>query len=112
MLSVVLMLIEPPLYNDLKCMYITLMYYYFSECPPGYTGTDCKFQCYPPYYGAGCLQKCHCPMDLCDAVSGCKITSTTGKPKCEYFLLEWLCPLHIMYSTLEFVAGFYLSYHI
>nr|XP_022337134.1 uncharacterized protein LOC111133236 [Crassostrea virginica] len=50
-----------------------------EECPPGYSGTDCEFMCYPPYYGARCLQTCHCPMDLCDAVSGCKITSTTNK---------------------------------
>ena len=51
----------------------------FPECPPGYSGTDCKFMCYHPYYGAGCLQTCQCPMDLCDAVFGCNITSTTGK---------------------------------
>ena len=55
-----------------------------SECPPGYRGIDCKFPCYPPYYGAHCRQMCQCSMDLCDAVSGCKITSTTGKP--EYYL--------------------------
>lgn len=51
----------------------------FSECPPGYGGFDCKFPCYPPFYGAGCLQKCHCPMDLCDVVSGCTLSSTIGK---------------------------------
>nr|XP_022295387.1 multiple epidermal growth factor-like domains protein 10 [Crassostrea virginica] len=49
-----------------------------DECPPGYSGTDCEFMCYPPYYGARCLQTCQCPRDLCDAVSGCKTTSTTG----------------------------------
>nr|XP_022345819.1 protein draper-like [Crassostrea virginica] len=59
-----------------------------EECPPGYSGTDCELMCYPPFYGAGCRQTCRCPMELCDAVSGCKIISTTVLQSTDHEITE------------------------
>lgn len=47
------------------------------KCPPGYTGPDCVYTCIYPYYGEDCFMKCDCSADLCDFVSGCKLTTTT-----------------------------------
>lgn len=53
--------------------------YLITECPPGYTGSDCVYKCLYPYYGDDCLMKCRCSADLCDFVSGCKHTTVTGQ---------------------------------
>lgn len=49
-----------------------------DKCPPGYTGMDCAYRCHYPTYGDDCFMGCDCSADLCDFVSGCKDTSTTG----------------------------------
>lgn len=48
-----------------------------DKCPPGYTGTECAYRCHYPSYGEDCFMRCACSADLCDFVSGCKVTSTT-----------------------------------
>lgn len=57
-----------------------------DKCPPGYTGHSCYYRCIYPYYGEDCLMKCDksCSADLCDFVSGCKLTTTTVNPRTSY----------------------------
>lgn len=50
-----------------------------TECPPGYTGPDCFYTCIYPYYGEDCFMRCDCSPEMCDFVSGCKLTTTTGQ---------------------------------
>uniref|UniRef100_A0A8W8J1I3 Uncharacterized protein n=1 Tax=Magallana gigas TaxID=29159 RepID=A0A8W8J1I3_MAGGI len=47
-----------------------------DKCPAGYTGMDCAYRCHYPTYGEDCFMTCECSTDLCDFVSGCKVTST------------------------------------
>lgn len=49
-----------------------------DKCPPGYTGPNCVYRCNYPSYGEDCFMTCTCFKDMCDFVSGCKVTSTAG----------------------------------
>ncbi|KAK3088096.1 hypothetical protein FSP39_014627 [Pinctada imbricata] len=47
------------------------------ECPPGYYGLNCKTRCKAGFYGQSCRSWCNCENQYCDAVSGCKTTTTS-----------------------------------
>lgn len=50
---------------------VSLFFFSFSECLPGYFGENCSTTCLQGYYGNHCINRCECPDELCNATTGC-----------------------------------------
>lgn len=44
---------------------------WFTECAPGYLGSDCGTPCRYPNYGHFCQNECQCDEELCSFDYGC-----------------------------------------
>lgn len=42
-----------------------------SECPSGYTGSQCHIPCRYPSFGYLCQFECNCSKQLCNFTKGC-----------------------------------------
>lgn len=63
---------------------------YFTECPYGRFGLNCKQLCPSGYYGRLCKSICECNASECHHVTGCETTNGTFSPRMFTVLLTLL----------------------